>query len=234
MTALFEHISLQAHQYPQREAVVTAQATLSYAELQRRIELLSASFMQLNLRRLTLWGVNSIDWIVVDLAAQKAGMTVIPVPLFFTVAQVRHLLSDSQTELLCILDESFCAPEWLLNLAQDMSRDEIFIAGQLHARFFQLEQAVQHSAPLQTQQPAKITYTSGSTGTPKGVCLVEDTIESITHSFTQSGTGQQSAWTAFVPDSICHLAGKYCRHLCRTEHGTRRNCWRGEPVRSGI
>lgn len=127
MTALFERISLQAHQYPQREAVVTAQATLSYAELQRRIELLSVSFMQLNLRRLTLWGVNSIDWIVVDLAAQKAGMTVIPVPLFFTVAQVRHLLSDSQTELLCILDESFCAPEWLLNLAQDMSRDEISI-----------------------------------------------------------------------------------------------------------
>lgn len=54
MTALFERISLQAHQYPQREAVVTAQATLSYAELQRRIELLSVSFMQLNLRRLTL------------------------------------------------------------------------------------------------------------------------------------------------------------------------------------
>ena len=184
MTALFERISLQAHQYPQREAVVTAQATLSYAELQRRIELLSASFMQLNLRRLTLWGVNSIGWIVVDLAAQKAGMTVIPVPLFFTVAQVRHLLSDSQTELLCTLDESFSAPEWLLNLAQDMSRDEIFIAGQLHARFFQLEQAVQHSPSLQTQQPAKITYTSGSTGTPKGMCLAEDTIESITHSLS--------------------------------------------------
>jgi long-subunit acyl-CoA synthetase (AMP-forming) len=191
MTALFERISLQAHQYPQREAVVTAQATLSYAELQRRIELLSASFMQLNLRRLTLWGVNSIDWIVVDLAAQKAGMTVIPVPLFFTAAQVRHLLSDSRTELLCILDESFSAPEWLLNLAKDMSRDEISITGQLHARFFQLEQAVQYSSSLQTQQPAKITYTSGSTGTPKGVCLVEDTIESITHSLSQALASSQ-------------------------------------------
>src|SRR5690606_39989682 len=89
MTALFERISLQARQYPQREAVITAQATLNYAELQRRIELLSASFMQLNLQRLALWGINSIDWIVVDLAAQKAGMTVIPVPLFFTATQDR-------------------------------------------------------------------------------------------------------------------------------------------------
>ncbi|GEM_PF-2736780 len=44
MTALFERINLQARQYPQREAVVTAQATLSYAELQQRVELLSASF----------------------------------------------------------------------------------------------------------------------------------------------------------------------------------------------
>ncbi len=86
MTALFERINLQARQYPQREAVVTAQATLSYAELQQRVELLSASFKQLNLRHLALWGINSIDWIVVDLAAQKAGMTVIPVPLFFTAA----------------------------------------------------------------------------------------------------------------------------------------------------
>ncbi|TMS41347.1 AMP-binding protein [Acinetobacter lwoffii] len=191
MTALFERINLQARQYPQREAVVTAQATLSYAELQQRVELLSASFKQLNLRHLALWGINSIDWIVVDLAAQKAGMTVIPVPLFFTAAQVRHLLSDSRTELLCILDESFSAPEWLLNLAQDMSRDEISITDQLHARFFQLEQAVQYSSSLQTQQPAKITYTSGSTGTPKGVCLAEDTIESITHSLSQALTSSQ-------------------------------------------
>lgn len=104
---------------------------------------------------------------------------------------VRHLLSDSRTELLCILDESFSAPEWLLNLAQDMSRDEISITGQLHARFFQLEQAVQYSSSLQTQQPAKITYTSGSTGTPKGVCLAEDTIESITHSLSQALASSQ-------------------------------------------
>lgn len=33
MTALFERISLQARQYPQLEAVVTTQTTLSYAEL---------------------------------------------------------------------------------------------------------------------------------------------------------------------------------------------------------
>lgn len=191
MTALFERISLQARQYPQREAVVTAQTTLSYAELQQRVELLSASFMQLNLRHLALWGVNSMDWIVVDLAAQKTGMTVIPVPLFFTVAQVRHLLSDSQTELLCTLDESFSASEWLLNLAQDMGGNEIFISGHLNARFFQLEQAVQCSLSSQTQHPAKITYTSGSTGTPKGVCLAEDTIESITHSLSQALASSQ-------------------------------------------
>jgi len=43
MTALFERISLQARQYPQLEAVVTTQATLSYAELQQRVELLVSS-----------------------------------------------------------------------------------------------------------------------------------------------------------------------------------------------
>lgn len=202
MNRLFECISAHTRQHPQREAIVTAQATLSYAELQQRVDALSVSLVQLNLQRLALWGVNSIDWIVVDLAAQKAAMTVIPVPLFFTAAQVQHLLSDSQTELLCILDQSEgltvttdgltnSAPEWLLNLAQDMSQNQVFIADQLQARFFQLAQAAQHPLPLPTRQPAKITYTSGSTGTPKGVCLAEDTIESITHSLSQALSSSQ-------------------------------------------
>ena len=203
MNHLFKCISAHTRQHPQREAIVTAQATLSYAELQQRVDALSASLMQLNLQRLALWGVNSIDWIVVDLAAQKAGMTVIPVPLFFTAAQVRHLLSDSQVELLCILDPSFgwmataggsssSAPAWLLNLPKAMSQGEIVSTGQMHACFFYLKPVIQpNSRSLQGQQPAKITYTSGSTGTPKGVCLAEETIESITHSLSQALASSQ-------------------------------------------
>lgn len=202
MNPLFERIGAHAQQHPERDAIVTADATLSYAELQQWIEALSTSFAQLNLQRLALWGVNSIDWIVVDLAAQKADISVIPVPLFFTAAQVLHLLADSQAELLCILDESFglaasadrltgAAAEWLCNLAKDLGADQAVVAGQLHARFFQLKLAAQHPVATPAQQPSKITYTSGSTGTPKGVCLAADTIESITASLSQALASSQ-------------------------------------------
>lgn len=103
MNELFENLNHYAQTDPEREAIVTAQTTLSYATLQQRVELLSAELATYQVQRLALWGVNQADWIVVDLAARKAVMTVIPVPLFFTAAQVQHLLQDSQAELLCIL-----------------------------------------------------------------------------------------------------------------------------------
>ena len=106
MNELFENLNHYAQTDPEREAIVTAQTTLSYATLQQRVELLSAELATYQVQRLALWGVNQADWIVVDLAARKAAMTVIPVPLFFTAAQVQHLLQDSQAELLCILTDT--------------------------------------------------------------------------------------------------------------------------------
>ena len=102
MNELFENLNHYAQTDPEREAIVTAQTTLSYATLQQRVELLSAELATYQVQSLALWGVNQADWIVVDLAARKAAMTVIPVPLFFTAAQVQHLLQDSQAELLCL------------------------------------------------------------------------------------------------------------------------------------
>src|SRR5690554_2558959 len=95
MQHLFESLARHAQQFPDREAIVTAQKTLSYADLQQRVTQLSLEFSHSKAQRLALWGSNTVDWIVVDLAAQKAGMTVIPVPLFFTAAQIQHLLQDS-------------------------------------------------------------------------------------------------------------------------------------------
>ncbi|WP_166171945.1 AMP-binding protein [Acinetobacter sp. SA01] len=195
MNHLFKAISAYAQQDPTREAIVTDVDTINYAELKSLVEQLRAELIKLNIQRLALWGVNSVYWIIIDLAAQLAGVTVIPIPLFFTKEQVRHLLQDSQADLLCMASEKINdAPQWLMELVDEIGKHEVSVSVDMHARFFRLAQyQTRHQGllPYQSRQLAKITYTSGSTGTPKGVCLAEDTIESITHSLSQALTSSQ-------------------------------------------
>ncbi|WOE29471.1 AMP-binding protein [Acinetobacter towneri] len=203
MNELFENLNHYAQTDPEREAIVTAQTTLSYATLQQRVELLSAELATYQVQRLALWGVNQADWIVVDLAARKAAMTVIPVPLFFTAAQVQHLLQDSQAELLCILTDTAqsdtpsnvnsaigntAIPEALLEMIDAVQAQVLPPSDLYQGQLFRLsvETAQPHLSPNSAEQPTKITYTSGSTGTPKGVCLAEATINSITYSLSQA------------------------------------------------
>lgn len=195
MSHLFKAISAYAKQDPTREAIVTVKDRLNYAEMKSLVEQLRAELIKLNIQRLALWGVNSVDWIIIDLAAQLAGVTVIPIPLFFTKEQVRHLLQDSQADLLCMASEKINdAPQWLMELVDEIDKHEVSVSVDMHARFFRLAQyQTRHQGllPYQSRQLAKITYTSGSTGTPKGVCFAEDTIESITHSLSQALTSSQ-------------------------------------------
>lgn len=195
MSHLFKAISAYAKQDPGREAIVTDRDRLNYVELKNQLEQLHAELMQLKIQRLALWGVNSVDWIIIDLAAQLAGVTVIPIPLFFTPEQVRHLLQDSQADLLCLASEKTGdTPQWLMELVDAIGKHEVSVSVDMHAQFFRLAQSQtpHHSLlPCQSRQLAKITYTSGSTGTPKGVCLAEDTIESIPHSLSQALASSQ-------------------------------------------
>jgi len=195
MSHLFKAISAYAKQDPGREAIVTDRDRLNYVELKNQLEQLHAELMQLKIQRLALWGVNSVDWIIIDLAAQLAGVTVIPIPLFFTPEQVRHLLQDSQADLLCLASEKTRdTPQWLMELVDAIGKHEVSVSVDMNAQFFRLAQSQtpHHSLlPCQSRQLAKITYTSGSTGTPKGVCLAEDTIESITHSLSQALVSSQ-------------------------------------------
>ena len=101
---------------------------------------------------------NSPDWVLADLAALKAQTPVLPLPLFFSLAQLAHALEQTGADLV-VTDQ----PERILSLGIGFS-----IAEQRLNLIWLRRQVAPVTLPEGT---AKISYTSGSTGAPKGVCL---------------------------------------------------------------
>ncbi len=101
---------------------------------------------------------NSPEWLAIDLATHAMGITLVPLPLFFTPAQWHHVLRQSGAQAL------FCASAdqaVALGFAEPVASD-----GPL--ALFETARLVQ-TVPLPNVQ--KITFTSGTTSAPKGVCL---------------------------------------------------------------
>lgn len=120
-------------------------------------------------RVVALQADNSVDWVLVDLACQVAGVICLPLPPFFTDAQRQHCLLTAGAGLL--LADQTAAIRGL-----DMPGLNRELAALPPCPLLPLLQA--WSLPVSSTQAAacpagtgKITFTSGSTGAPKGVCL---------------------------------------------------------------
>jgi len=131
---------------------------------------------------------NSPAWIVIDLAAAKAGITLVPLPAFFSEQQIEHSLKNASIEVL-LTDQ----PERFGNFVRHNLANEI--AGtKLHCL---LEPG--YGVKTFAATPAntiKITYTSGTTGTPKGACLNGEAVDAVSSSLVQ---------VSQIDDSDIHL-----------------------------
>ncbi len=131
--------------------------------LSQAIERFSRTLKKLEIKKLALYADNSIDWVLADLACQKLDICLLPLPDYFTTAQLTHairssgiqyILTDQDRDLDAIL------PELKLQRVYEYSSHLCFLGTE------EIDTAVE--LPRGTQ---KITFTSGSTGQAKGVCL---------------------------------------------------------------
>lgn len=102
---------------------------------------------------------NGIDWVLSDLAALMLGVVHLPLPTFFTAAQITHALTQSGAD--AVLTDQ---PERITALG--LGFECRTTCGTLSLMCRLLEGTVALPAGC-----AKISFTSGSTGSPKGVCL---------------------------------------------------------------
>ena len=187
-------------------ALRSAQRQLSYGQLQEQITVLANWLRAKGVNRLALWGENSIEWVVADLACWLAEIPLIPLPRFFSPLQLAHVLDDAGIEqLLCCEDISaVCA----LSAEIDSPVPGI--------RLQQLARILSAPAVALPEGTMKITYTSGTTSKPKGVCLSTEAMCSVSEALVQRIYGaaeasELSRHFSFLPLSTLleNIAGVY-------------------------
>lgn len=158
-------------------ALVGPDGILGYAELEARVAALAARLRAGGIRSCALLADNGPDWIIADLAMMMAGVTAVPVPLFFSENQLLHLLSDAAVD--AVLTED---PEPMLGAGLGFEPPAAAVGRRLSLlrRSSRAGAAIRQSAEI-----AKLTYTSGSTGAPRGVCLTQAGMEDVAVSLAE-------------------------------------------------
>jgi long-subunit acyl-CoA synthetase (AMP-forming) len=126
-------------------------SVLGAGALEARVERMASALAAAQVRVLGLIADNGPDWVAADLAAQKAGVVLVPLPAFFTDTQRAHASGASG------MDGVLGAP-----------LPGFDAAGEIEGLPFYRREPQPTALPPGT---AKITFTSGTTGTPKGVAL---------------------------------------------------------------
>lgn len=182
MKTLFNRLQQRASQQPQEVALMSAQRQLNNLQLLEQVEQLAKQLEQTELDCVALYMDNSIEWILADLAAMKIGLTLIPIPLFFSQQQTEHLINDAGIQ--AVITQSDLAATFNVSSKQELPGMQLLWLDAAHQTAFDQKRG------QQLESVAKITYTSGSTGQPKGVCLSQDNLEKVTLALANSISGQ--------------------------------------------
>ncbi|HEU4963349.1 MAG TPA: amino acid adenylation domain-containing protein [Bacilli bacterium] len=166
-----EQFALQAERNPERVAVVMGDTRLTYAELNRRANLLAHLLQKGGVGTEDCVGIcleRSPELVVAVLAVVKAGAAYVPMDVKYPQERLAHMAQDADVKML------LTRPEWV----------ELF-AG-LDVPLVLMDEM--HGEGDETQIPttqttldnlAYIIYTSGSTGTPKGVEIEHKSLHNL-------------------------------------------------------
>ncbi|WP_172386774.1 non-ribosomal peptide synthetase [Streptomyces sp. MNP-20] len=169
-TTLHALVEAQAARTPDAAAVLAADTTLTYRELDERANRLA--------RHLVAQGAGPEDFValalprtaetlVAVLAVLKAGAAYVPVDPAYPADRIAHILGDARPALLVTTAATAPATAEVPRLVLDDPATAAAVAARPATPLTDAERR----APLLPGHPAYAIYTSGSTGRPKGVVV---------------------------------------------------------------
>ena len=171
-----------ARELPDHEALVTAEKTLTFAQLRAEVRQAAAAMIALGVNtgdRVAIWSPNTWHWVVACLATHYAGGVVVPLNTRYTASEATDILARTEAPLLIGMGE-FLGNDRLADLdraalpalrhivrvpldAADGTWDDFVAQGT------DLEAADARAAAVAADDISDILFTSGTTGRSKGV-----------------------------------------------------------------
>ncbi len=206
MSLLLQSLAGKALARPEDTALIGSEASLDWAALHEAVLAMRAWLHQRQPRAVALYADNGPFWVIADLACLAEEIPCIPLPLFFSPAQIQHAISDCGADLLlCDHPDPQAVP-----LTVRSEQGERACLGPWP--FWSFPLFTLWGSPPDLRDTAKITYTSGSTGAPKGVRLSLQAMESVATSLcVATGAGIADRHLAVLPYATLleNIAGLY-------------------------
>lgn len=169
-----EILAQNARKFPQKRAVIEGASSLSFLELDRRVNQLASSLLKLGIEkgdRVVLYMPNTLEFVLSYFAVLRIEAIVVPVNAKLTAPEVEYILEHSEAKALI-------AHQAIYNELQPLvsSNDLLWIkTGNDENGWLSFERLMEkgNTSPipctLREDDDATILYTSGTTGRPKGV-----------------------------------------------------------------
>jgi acyl-CoA synthetase (AMP-forming)/AMP-acid ligase II len=171
-----------ARELPDHDALVTAEKTLTFAELRAEVRQAAAAMIDLGVAvgdRVGIWSPNTWHWVVACLATHYAGAVVVPLNTRYTASEAADILARTDAPLLIAMGE-FLGTDRVADLDRaqlpalrhivrvpldtaDGTWDEFV------ARGTDLAAADARAAAVSPDDVSDVLFTSGTTGRSKGV-----------------------------------------------------------------
>jgi acyl-CoA synthetase (AMP-forming)/AMP-acid ligase II len=211
MQTLGEITARNARRYPDRAALAFEGATLTFAELDRRVNRLAAALTRRGVSHganVAILMYNCLEFVEAFLACHKLGACAVPINFRLAAAEVQFQLVNAQA-VGVIVDANLdslarqartSSSTFILSLQPECPPDDNY------DRALAAERPDPPQVEVSEQDLAFLMYTSGTTGQPKGAMLSHANLVANTVNWLlEVGARQDDVWLSGLP--LFHIGG---------------------------